>query len=86
MLQFPIIDGKLGHLPINYFIYMVDDIRIDSHNTYRTEFKNFKENFEKNTIKEKSKINNKIMLLEGLREVHNKVEDKLSSIVNKFIQ
>ena len=83
MLQFPIIDGKLGHLPINYFIYTLDDVRIDP---YRTEFKNFKENFEKNTIKEKSKINNKIMLLKDLREVHNKVEDKLNSIVNKFIQ
>lgn len=53
MLQFPIIDGKLGHLPINYFIYVLDDIRIDP---YRTEFKNFKENFEKNTIKEKSEL------------------------------
>ena len=28
MLQFPIIDGKLGHLTINYFIYVLDDIRI----------------------------------------------------------
>ena len=50
------------------------------------ELKTFKENFEKNTIKEKSKINNKIMLLEDLREVYNKVEDKLSNVVNKFIQ
>ena len=86
MLQFLIIDGKLGHLTINYFIYVLDDIRIDSHNTYRAEFKNFKENFEKNTIKEKSKINNKIMFLEDLREVYNKVEDRFSSIVNKFLQ
>ena len=83
MLQFPIIDGKLGHLTINYFIYTLDDVMIDP---YRTEFKNFKENFEKNTIKEKSKINNKIMFLEDLREVYNKVEDKLSNVVNKFIQ
>ena len=62
---------------------MLDNIQIDP---YRTEFKNFKEKFDKNTIKEKSKINNKIMSLKDLREVYNKVEDKLSSIVNKFIQ